>query len=288
MPEKNDPSTRIRRIRMFSLLVFFLCASCPAWGQLQDPDSASETALILTGTLTALLAAFIFFVIFVLREDVEPLFALVRSAWAYVVPRASEQTIPMDENFDDISELDNRIPPWFNYLFGGTILFAVLYLLDYHVWNASPLPQAEYAQEMAAADLARRVRIAAEGDIDEEHLVALTDQTSLQSGQEKFLRNCASCHGMHAEGKIGPNLTDRYWIHGGGIKNVFKTIENGVPGKGMINWKMVFTPKEIQQIASYVVSLQGSNPPNAKKPEGNLYVEPKPAVPDSTKTGVHS
>jgi cytochrome c oxidase cbb3-type subunit 3 len=71
---------------------------------------------------------------------------------------------------------------------------------------------------------------------------------------------------------VGPNLADRYWIHGGDVRTVYATIKQGVPAKGMISWQLVFTPRQIQEIASYVLSLQGSNPPNAKKPEGQLYV----------------
>jgi cytochrome c oxidase cbb3-type subunit 3 len=124
----------------------------------------------------------------------------------------------------------------------------------------------------------------AEGTINEDELEALTDDTSVKAGQERFLKNCITCHGSRGEGIVGPNLTDQYWIHGGGIKNVYSTIKNGVPEKGMISWKLVFTPKEIQQLASFVLSLRGSNPSNGKKPEGTLYVESKPQVKDTSKS----
>ncbi|HTY38437.1 MAG TPA: cbb3-type cytochrome c oxidase N-terminal domain-containing protein [Bacteroidota bacterium] len=248
----------------------------------QTAETATNPALMFTGLLTLLFILLVLFVIFVLDGDVEPITRLLKTAYNSIAPKQTGEVQPLEENHDGITELDNLIPPWFNYLFGGTIVFAVFYMLNYHVWQSSPLPQAEYAEELAAADLSRRVRMASEGTINEDALVALVDDASIKAGQEKFLRNCITCHGTHAEGIVGPNLTDQYWIHGGGIKNVYTTIKNGVPEKGMISWKLVFTPKEIQQIASYVLSLQGSNPPNAKKPEGNLYVEPKPQPKDST------
>jgi cytochrome c oxidase cbb3-type subunit III len=82
-----------------------------------------------------------------------------------------------------------------------------------------------------------------------------------------------SCHGPQGGGVVGPNLTDDYWIHGGSVRNVYGTIKQGVPAKGMISWQLVFTPKQIQEIASYVLSLRGSNPTGGKKPEGTLFTE---------------
>ena len=73
-------------------------------------------------------------------------------------------------------------------------------------------------------------------------------------------------------GGIGPNLTDKHWILGGGIKNVFHTIsEGGRSGKGMISWKNDLKPIEMAQVASYVLSLQGTTPANPKEAEGDLW-----------------
>ena len=97
------------------------------------------------------------------------------------------------------------------------------------------------------------------------------------------MTNCVSCHGNNGEGIVGPNLTDDYWIHGGGIVNIFKIIKNGVPENGMISWRQQLSPKQIQQVASYILKFEGTNPPNAKEPEGNLY-EIKSQELDSLKT----
>ena len=96
----------------------------------------------------------------------------------------------------------------------------------------------------------------------------LTDEASLAAGKNIFVTNCSSCHGKLGEGGIGPNLTDDYWIHGAGMGNVVKVITNGVPAKGMITWKGILTEDQIKQVASYILTLHGSNPPNAKAPQG--------------------
>jgi cytochrome c oxidase cbb3-type subunit 3 len=254
----------------------------------QAADTGTETALIFTGILTAFFVIIIFFVIFVLEGNIEPIVKFFNAAWAYVVPQSAEKAIQMDEDFDGITELDNRIPPWFNYLFGATVIFAVIYLINYHVLQTSPLPQAEFSEELASADLMRRVRVASEGEINEDKLVAFKDDVSIKEGMEKFKKNCVSCHGNEGGGVVGPNLTDQYWIRGGGVKNIFATIKNGVPAKGMISWKLVFTPKEIQKIASYILTLQGTNPPGGKPQEGNLWIEPKIESSDSVEIAVKS
>ena len=270
---------------MVSLLLLVLSSVLQA--QTQVADRGTEAALIFTGILTACFIVITFFIIFVLDGEVEPILRLVRTLYHSVTPKAGPTVIPLDEDFDGIKELDNRVPPWFNYLFAGTIVFAIVYFLNYHVWQSSPLPLAEYTEEVNAADLSRRIRMAAEGTVSEDEIVPLRDAASITAGKERFLKNCVTCHGSYGEGIVGPNLTDEYWIHGGGARNVYTTIKNGVPEKGMISWKLVFTPKEIQQIASFVLSLQGTNPPNGKKPEGTLYVEPRPAGKDTTKAVGH-
>jgi cytochrome c oxidase cbb3-type subunit 3 len=97
------------------------------------------------------------------------------------------------------------------------------------------------------------------------------DTPDLEAGKAIFKTNCVPCHGPEAGGIVGPNLTDKYWIHGGGIKNVFKTIKDGVPAKGMISWQAVLKPKQIQEVASYVLSLQGTKPANPKAPQGTIW-----------------
>jgi cytochrome c oxidase cbb3-type subunit 3 len=268
---------------MLSSLLFLLLA-LQSGAYATGADAGTETALIITGTLTGLFVVLIFFVIFVMHGEIDAVVEVLKRSWAYVAAKPVEEVKTFDEDFDGISELDNRIPPWFNYLFAATVVFAVFYWLNYHVWGTSPLPQAEYSQELASADILRRVRIASEGTINEDQLTVLTDPAILKEAAERFQKNCSSCHGPQGGGLVGPNLADAYWIHGGGIKNIYATIKNGVPAKGMISWKLVFTPKEMQQLASYIISLKGTRPSNPKKPEGDLYVEPPAAPADTTIT----
>ncbi|MCX7729434.1 MAG: cytochrome c, partial [Bacteroidia bacterium] len=101
----------------------------------------------------------------------------------------------------------------------------------------------------------------------------LTDPAEINQGKEIFITNCITCHGKEAQGGAGPNLTDEYWLHGGGIKNIFKVIKYGVPAKGMIAWETQLSPKQIQQVASYILTLKGTNPPGAKEPQGELWKE---------------
>jgi len=237
----------------------------------------TETAILITSIFTILVVALIFFILVLPEEDRRAMAAAVHRARVYFFPSKSERVMEFDHEYDGIRELDNRIPPWFSTLFLVTIVFAVIYMLDYHVFGSSPLMVEEYQQEIAQAELQRRIRIAQEGSIDENALAVLTDQAAIESGQEQYAKFCVSCHGAQGQGLVGPNLTDRYWIHGGTIRDVYMTIKHGVAAKGMISWELVFTPKQIQQIASYVLSLQGTHPPGAKAPEGELAPEPEVA-----------
>lgn len=188
-------------------------------------------------------------------------------------PIEKEKDIMFDHAYDGIRELDNKIPPWFNYLFYGTVIFAAFYLLSYHVLSSGDVQATEYNEEIKMAEIERLQLMKSGALLDESTLTALTDAAALSSGKEIFVKNCAVCHTEKGGGLVGPNLTDDYWIHGGGIKNIFATVKNGVPEKGMISWKTQLNPKQIQEVASFVLSLRGTNPPNPKAPEGVLYVE---------------
>jgi len=248
-------------------------------------DSGTETALVVTGILTIVIIAIAFLALIIPDDDMKKLGGAAMRLRSYLLPGKAENTPMIDHDFDGIHELDNRIPPWFTTLFSVTVIFGVVYMLDYHVFSTSRLSAEEYREEIAAADLHRRIIMATEGTIDENQLTALTDPVVLQRAGEEFKKFCISCHGANGQGVVGPNLTDDYWIDGGGIRNVYTTIKQGVPAKGMISWQLVFTPKQIQEIASYVLSLRGTNPPGAKKAEGDLFVpDEQAAAPDTSKT----
>ncbi len=185
------------------------------------------------------------------------------------VPLEKEETVLLSHSYDGIRELDNHLPPWWKYLFYATIVFAVVYMGIYHVWETSPLMEGEYEAEMAKAHKEiEEYQAKNAASIDEKTVKLLTDAKVLATGKEIFDGKCAACHGALGEGGVGPNLTDEFWLHGGSIHDIFKVIKYGVPEKGMISWKATLKPNEIQDVANYIMSIAGSNPPNAKAPQG--------------------
>jgi len=189
------------------------------------------------------------------------------------IPLNKENTILLDHNYDGIKELDNHLPPWWLYLFYGTIAFSVVYMLNYHVLNTQPLPAQEYETEMqlASIEVAEYMKKAA-ANIDETNVKFVKDnKVALEAGKKVFIENCAQCHGQAGEGGIGPNLTDEFWLYGGHIKNVFTVIKKGAKN-GMQAWEKKLKPDEMQSVASYILTLQGTNPPNAKEAQGEKYV----------------
>lgn len=184
-------------------------------------------------------------------------------------PISEEKDIMMEHAFDDITELDNPTPAWFMWLFYATIAFGVVYLLNYHVFNWSPLQEEEYVMEMKKAEEDKVEYLAKAGNlIDENNVKHETEEAIVAAGQAVYAQNCVACHGDKGQGAVGPNLTDEFWLHGGKVDNIFKTIKYGVPEKGMISWEKTLTPKQISDVTNYILSLQGSNPANAKAPQG--------------------
>jgi cytochrome c oxidase cbb3-type subunit 3 len=198
--------------------------------------------------------------------------------WLGLRPRELEPQLALEHTYDGIRELDNPTPPWFMSLFYGTIAFGVVYLVYFHVLGDGAIMQREYAQEVAEAEVVRAAYVAQWAEkINEKTVTVLTSPEALTAGRKRYEQNCVACHGTKGEGGVGPNLTDAYWLHGGSVGAVFRTITEGVPEKGMIAWKNSLNPLEIQQIASYIASLQGTNPPNAKAPQGEK-IEAVPPV----------
>ncbi len=206
-------------------------------------------------------------------EEKESSFQVLKQKFYGLKPMEEEKSLLIDEDYDGIQELDNNVPPWFNVLFLATIIFAIVYLLDYHVFKTGKLPLQEYNDEVYAAELQREELIRTGAFINENNVAFSNAPDVLTEGKQIYAVNCIPCHGGNGEGIVGPNLTDEYWIHGGGVKNIFKTVKYGVPVKGMISWQTQLNPKKMQAVVSYVMSLQGTNPPGGKAPEGNLYKE---------------
>jgi cytochrome c oxidase cbb3-type subunit III len=187
------------------------------------------------------------------------------------VPIEEEDKVMTDHSYDGIHELDNSMPPWWLYGFYFTILFGIGYVVYYHVLDGS-LQEREFLEEMAQAKEDVALYLATlENSIDESNVEQLSDQAEIADGQAIFTQYCVACHGANGEGGVGPNLTDKYWLHGGDVKDIFKTIKYGVPAKGMISWQNQLSPKDIQLVSSFILTLEGTNPENAKEPQGDLY-----------------
>jgi len=177
--------------------------------------------------------------------------------------------------YDGIRELDNRMPRWWLYLFYITIVFAVVYMLGYHVTGWWPSQDKEYEIEMAEQTAIKKAN--PEPVVDLEAMVPMTDPADLTAGQETYKKICSVCHGQNGEGLVGPNFTDQYWIHGDStnntisIKHLYNVVITGVIEKGMIPYKDQLSPVQIQQVLSYILTLQGTTPPNPKAPQGPKY-----------------
>ncbi len=190
-------------------------------------------------------------------------------------PIEEEGAIILDHNYDGIKELDNDLPPWWLYGFYISIIFAAVYLLRYHVFNG-PTQIDELETELVEARTAiETYKKTAKGLVDINTVTMLTEASDIGAGKSIFETNCVACHMADGGGGIGPNLTDAYWILGGDIKSVFKTVsEGGRSGKGMIAWKQSLKPLQMAQVASYILTLQGTTPAKPKAAEGDLW-EPK-------------
>ena len=194
-----------------------------------------------------------------------------------------EEDIDMGHNYDDIRELDNKLPPWWIYGFYITIIFAGIYLWRYHISHTAPLSAEELAIAMTKAEEEKASSLKKAGNsVDENTVKLLTASTDIEAGKKIYTTACSPCHAADGGGVVGPNLTDDYWLHGGSVKDVFKTIKYGVPEKGMQPWKGTFTPTQIAQLTSFIKSIRGSKVASAKEPQGDLYKE-ETAVSDTTR-----
>lgn len=187
-------------------------------------------------------------------------------------PRTTEDVVT-DHAYDGIQEFDNPLPRWWLMTFYGTVVFSIGYWMAYHSFSGAELPRQAYANEMKRAaeeEDARLAQLEREGKgVTEDQLWALSkDPKTLAAGEALFKQNCVVCHGDRAQGNVGPNLTDGYWLHGGKAKQVYQTVSAGVPEKAMPAWKPTLGMSKVQQVVSYVLAQRNKNVPG-KPPQGN-------------------
>jgi cytochrome c oxidase cbb3-type subunit 3 len=183
----------------------------------------------------------------------------------------------LDHEADGIKELDNLLPRWWVWLFYLTTVFAILYVAYYHVLRMGDLQAAEFDKEWKRGNEIQKASIAKfEGNLDK--LTPSKDQVVLAKGEQTFMNLCAPCHRKDAGGLVGPNLCDDYWIHGSNYVDSVKVIINGVPAKGMITWRGILKPTDIEAVASYIYTKRGSNPKNPKPPENQQQQPTGPSI----------
>uniref|UniRef100_UPI0035948ED1 cbb3-type cytochrome c oxidase N-terminal domain-containing protein n=1 Tax=Persicitalea sp. TaxID=3100273 RepID=UPI0035948ED1 len=213
------------------------------------------------------------------QENASPLFSPVwwRKFVGFSTPLNKEEKILLSgHDYDGIHELDNRMPPWLQFMFVGTVVFAIAYSAYYHAFGLGELQMAELESELAVAEVQRIAYVEKMGaGINEDNVTLLTEGPGIKDGGVIFTEKCAACHAADGGGGVGPNLTDNYWLHGGEIKDVFKAVKYGFPEKGMISWEKQLPPQEMQKVASYILAqLHGSKPLAPKESQGELYEKP--------------
>lgn len=261
-------------------------AQAPADGLIGEVplSNLGETEVIIVAVIDLILFGVVFFlrrlfydvikmtkteeeVVKIEKEEAQALNKFLTDA----VPVEREQEVLMDHDYDGIQELDNNLPPWWKWGFYASIVFAIVYLVNFHVLGTGDLQIEAYNKEVEQAnkDIEAYLQESAL-NVDENSVTLLSEAGDLNAGQEIFKTYCAVCHGQLGEGLVGPNMTDDYWIYGPDIKDLFKIIKYGAKN-GMKSWKDELNPLEMQQVASYMKSLHGTNPPNQKEAQGDYY-----------------
>lgn len=189
------------------------------------------------------------------------------------VPVEKEADILLDHDYDGIKELDNALPPWWKYGFYITVVVGIIYLFHFHIWGTGKNPDQEYAEQMAEGQRLEEQYKARTKDIVDENNLTLADADGIAAGKALYTQSCVACHAPDGGGGIGPNLTDNYWIHGGKLSEIYKTIKIGYPEKGMQSWQSMYSPVQMRNLASFVQSLKGAKTANPKEPQGDLMQE---------------
>lgn len=274
------------------LFAGFMLLSGLTFAQIQEPakvitNPASMMSGIYTYSFTVIIIAEVLIILFFFKAlrfltGIEARARILmqaepqKSLWEQLnqfKPIEEEANMDTGHNYDGIRELDNITPPWFIAGFVASILFALIYIYRYDIAHSAPSQLEEYTAEVNEAKIIQDSLLKLEGNKVDENSVAMLGADGIASGAKVYAMNCLACHGNKGQGGVGPNLTDDYWIHGGNIQDVFKSIKYGWVEKGMKSWKDDFSPTQIAQLASFVKSLKGTHPAGAKEKQGELFTE---------------
>ena len=157
-----------------------------------------------------------------------------------------------EHTFDGIQEYDKRLPNWWLFTLYGAILFAVGYWIFYE-YPRTAMPDGKRVENEMAAIAKANANSMVE-PTDDELWTKSKDASVIAAGQTTFLSTCASCHQPDLSGKIGPNLKSQIWLHGGLPHEVFHTVVNGVPAKGMPTWGPVLGRGKIAEVVAFIMS----------------------------------
>jgi cytochrome c oxidase cbb3-type subunit 3 len=175
----------------------------------------------------------------------------------------------LDHEYDGIREYDNPMPGWWVKAFWASFFFAIAYGFHYHLSGQGISVHDAYENEMAVVRAEQARRALAENVTEDGLKKLMLDGKMMADAKAIFAQRCTPCHGEHAQGVIGPNLTDGYWIHGGTLMEIHHTVSEGVSAKGMPAWKMQLSPAQVRELAAFVGTLRNTNVPG-KAPEGVL------------------
>jgi len=168
--------------------------------------------------------------------------------------------------YDGIEEADNNLPTWWLFTFYGAVVFGLIYWFYYHEYAIGQLQPQKYAEAVAAAEAERSI-------VTDESLDALAlDESAVAAGSQIFGTQCMACHDTKAQGRVGlgPNLTDKYWIHGGAPTSIHATITNGIAAKGMPAWAPILGEEGVRQVVAYVLTLRNTEVPGVE-PQGEIW-----------------
>lgn len=183
--------------------------------------------------------------------------------------KRKEDELLLRHEYDGIQEFDNPMPRWWKWIFWGSFYFSILYFAHYHLTGNGESVMASWESDVAAAREAQAQLLLKDGGPSEEKLLEfMTDSGLMADASQLFVQRCAQCHGNEGEGKIGPNLTDEYWLHGSAsLMDIYQAVDEGFTAKGMPAWGRQLRPVEVMKLAAFVGSLRNTQR-QGRAPEG--------------------